>query len=266
MLRNLLPGIVAIFALWAGVAGARGDMVGDPAQGYSFDLPRGWRRIPQADIDRAAAYALGPGSRAKFVGGFEPASHTHGFEYPYILIQVVPHRGGVTISKVSESDLRSLVNSITGLSTADIKQTLSPSAASVIDSVGDRSASYFCAPPGFQMDFTVLAMNRKSHDHGVGLIGRDRAVIMHLYSTEADYRSETDLINTIGKSLKLDASQAVAFQPSFFDGSPEKAMIVGGGIVGAILLLVIVPLLKAAFRPVPRQSTRTGSPIPSTAY
>ena len=117
--RFIIPFVLAVLFLGATARAAPTAMPQShhgAADGYRVGLPLGWVTIPEADVAtrfRAARKAGAPNT-IRFDSAFQAARGRRSFEYPYVIVQVVPYGSLGLNGQVSEAQFPDVVRRMTG--------------------------------------------------------------------------------------------------------------------------------------------------------
>jgi hypothetical protein len=210
MMLKILSIVIMLISIPVQFAYAR--MVSDPVNGFSVEIPDEWQEIPQAVFDHAIDTAYKT-EKGYFLKGYEPASHTRSFQYPFIIFQRIPYNSGINLTTITESQLKEITAGYTGVPVTEVKQSPTPTASSVLTSVFGQSQTYFTSPPGFIIDeIATIDTGEKTHKYIIGLVGKDHCNAIIVFGLQTDTASIQPIVNSIVSSFRQDASQQVTYR------------------------------------------------------
>src|SRR4051812_29651715 len=84
--------------------------------GYHVVLPDDWVQIADADVKATADAARNPNAKnvVVFDTAFQPSSHVRPFQYPYVIVQVIPYADLGLRRQVNEDEFADVVKAMTG--------------------------------------------------------------------------------------------------------------------------------------------------------
>lgn len=122
--RNLALWVLLLFT---GACFAGNSIFSSPKYRYSVSLPDGWIQVPDAEIARFKAERLPPQAQHLiYDSGFQRGNAGQWFEWPYLLIQVIPSQR-IGISRLpSEAEFQQLVSAMArGKSLSQVESAVS---------------------------------------------------------------------------------------------------------------------------------------------
>lgn len=234
--------VVLALSLMSFLGTARAATARNDGIGYAFDLPANWVPIPSSEVDRLAAFVTSgqAGGKFKYVAAYQ-LNQTPGkfFTYPYVIVQTTPYPGGQRIRNVSESELRTLVATLTGMGDKELRKELSTQASSLVAQTGKFTGSYSTNPPGFRVNMVQTV-------RGIGdvrgeitaIVGRDYVVAVNFYTRLSEWDTYASARQQITSSFQLDADQAVAIGTASLPSSPATKIFtttaIGAGLGGVV--------------------------------
>lgn len=233
---------VAIFALLVVglsefVAAQRTQTYTSSQHGFSIDFPADWQRVPDADVKKGENTVHAASSSAASViweAVFQAPGGSHSFEYPYVILQVVPYSVG---RQLRDSEIEQAVNQMTG---DNVKKSMGSTGNKVIDDAFS-GANFGTA----QYDSTnrIVYQSIDMNAPGVGPIkgltvshfGRNSIVSVMCYDRAGHIGSSKAIFSGINSSFRFEPGSA--YDPSqssalgaLFNGTFRGAII--GGLVG----------------------------------
>jgi hypothetical protein len=213
--------------------------------GYQFEVPKGWKRIADADLQAMVAAAQNPGARTPMIfdAAFEPVGHRQPFEYPYVIVQVLPYSGVGLNRQINEDEFANAIKGLTGVNLADrMKKQLSSQAQSVVSdpSLGEVVLERTKRRFWFTTELNVVGVGRV-RGMITGHFGRQSLVQVCYYAPAAQWNNHLDLAHEVGDSLRFDPAQAYsvaaaeAHPSGGFDWGRVASKSVFGAVVGAAI-------------------------------
>jgi hypothetical protein len=216
--------------------------------GYQIEVPKGWKRIADADLQAMVAAAQNPGARPSMIfdAAFEPVGHRQPFEYPYVIVQVLPYSSVGLNRQINEDEFDNAIKGLTGVDLNDrMKQQLSAQAQSLAShpSIGqvvlERTKRRFW----FTNELSVAGVGRV-RGMVTGHFGRGSIVQVCFYAPAAQWDRHLDLAHEVGDSLRFDPGQvysaeaARAHRSRGFDWGRVGSKSIFGAIVGGAIGIV----------------------------
>jgi hypothetical protein len=246
ILTKIRPTLIIFIACVAPItAPASEGAVFHAAQyGYNLEVPPGWIQIPQDVIQTMVSAAFNP-SRAPpiYDAGFQPASGAGWFEYPYVLVQVLPYAKLGSSRQINEDEFPQFISKLTGIDVGKVvDSTLSSEAKSLLGKLDMGQAQLDKKKRRF-----LWPINANVSGIGplrglvVGHFGRESIVQIAFYCRAADWDHYAATNQEIVDSFRFDATkdysvEAAIANPSqrpIWSGVGEKAL--AGAIAGAVL-------------------------------
>jgi hypothetical protein len=198
----------------------------DAERGFSFEVPQGWKAIPQDSIDRMTAeLAKRTGASVHYVGGYQLESRDD-LAYPYVLVQSI-EVGGASVEDVArELGSAKLQGEIQ--KTKEKMSDLVQGAATGVPRVDEKHHAVVIT-----LDMTVAGGVRVK---GVSFVfpGAKRAIQVHCYAESSEAAQYAPAFESIVGSFRFDPGNE--YSPhSIFSGVTRAALI--GAIVGAVAFL-----------------------------
>jgi hypothetical protein len=255
-----LIGWVGLFGcalLWA-AAPCRADSIHSQTYGYSVTVPAEWKRIPQDVVDSLVAKLQNPNAAHRMIydAGFQPSANQTWFQYPYVLVQVIPYADFGGAQQLNEDQFPEVVKAMTGANvTKAADQQLSPEAKTLMSGVSVGQADLDTAHRRYQLPLTLTVAGIGAvHGQLTGYFGRECLVQVMFYSKVADGDQFASAGQSIADSFTFDPdkaySQAEALahptNHSLFAGvgnSTLAGIVVGvaGGLIGMLIFLLRKP-------------------------
>ena len=92
------------------------------ANGYTLEIPEGWRQIPGEVIEEMQAMmSAGAPKAIVYEAGFQPDDGSEWLEYPYVLVQPIPYANFGVNRQLADAELKEVVAAVTGM---DLEATL----------------------------------------------------------------------------------------------------------------------------------------------
>jgi hypothetical protein len=205
-----------VAALTACASAALGEPFHTERWGYQIEVPRGWKRIADADLQAMVAAAQNPGARTPLIfdAAFEPVGHRQPFEYPYVIVQVLPYSAVGLNRQINEDEFGNAIKGITGVNLDDrMKKQLSTQAQSLVSNptigqvVLERTNRRFW----YTNEVSVAGIGRV-RGMITGHFGRGSIVQVCYYAPAAQWDRHLDPAHEVGDSLKFDPAQAYSVE------------------------------------------------------
>jgi len=217
--------------------------------GYTLEVLPGWQQIPQDVVDSLAVKVQNPNSphRMNYDAAFQAATGQGWFEYPYVIIQVVPYSDFGASRQINEDQFPTVLKALTG---ADINkavdQQLSPQAKAMMSglSIGQAELDTLNRRYRVPMSMSVAGIGQV-HGQMTGYFGRKCLVQVTFYCRVADADQLATTSQLIADSFHFDADNAYSeaeaaahpTNPSVLTGVGEKAIegaviAAGAGLLG----------------------------------
>jgi hypothetical protein len=186
--------LVALAAVCAAADATAADPYRDPNVHFALEVPDGWQMMPAEEIQQLndALEGLNPGKGGRYHAGFRRRG-VEPFTLPYVLLQVIPGRYGVTH--------------------AEVKQALSRAFGKPGSGIGPPILS--ADRDQFQFHFhSATPDGQRTRGVGVGRLGAEATVLMWTHSadeTEA-FARDNKTFTPMTDSLRFDAGHT--FTPS----------------------------------------------------
>ncbi|MEA1928899.1 MAG: hypothetical protein U9N73_11900 [Candidatus Auribacterota bacterium] len=219
------------------------------SHGYQIDLPHGWVEIPEDVLRENLANLLKPDAKASpiYDAGFQLDSADQWFEYPYIIIQLLPYEKFGLHRQINEDEFSGFVHDLTGVNIS--KLLVENSSNSVRDLLGnietgqpqiDMSNHRFL----WIMDNNVRGVG-PTRGLAVGYFGRELLVQVMFYCRLSDWDRYSRVYSTIVDSFRFDpqaaynleAPVANSLQQSIWYSILEKGIV--ATVLGGIIALII---------------------------
>lgn len=234
------------------------------SKGYSISVPDDWVQVPDEILTvRAPMLPALRNAKSNFDCAFQPQRNQGWFEYPYILVEVIPYSDMGIPQQVDDRQIASIVKTNTGLDPAvpapasDPQVALGGGESEPLDAVltFDRDGRRFIWSSTNTIDNVGLVRTRQW-----GIFGKDSLIQITLYEQGRGSDRLRDTARNIAASFKYEAGRE--YQPTFgtqdvanwisqLFSAPTMGMVVTIGCVGVAMTFAIVALITAR-RKLPR--------------
>ena len=226
--------------------------------GYSITIPSNWMVIPAEKVREAAEllYDHKGSQKIKVItdAAFQSAQSAEWFEYPYVIVQVIPYGNYGINRQINEDEFNLFIKSMTGVDAAKtIDAALPTELRELVSDFNfekphiDKTRRRFFVP--FMTNITGVG---KVRGLTVGYFGRECIVQVNFYAAEGNWDQHISVGTSIIDSFRFDLAKeyvaAAALKPvnrSIWSGVGEKAIV--GGIIGVLLMIffTVSRLLKS---------------------
>jgi hypothetical protein len=206
-------GILATILLSCSVGfGLEGNSYHSPASGYRMAIPQGWIQIPDSVVHEMTNRALSAQgkSRVSYETAFQRATAGRWFEYPYVLIQVLPYSSFGIDRQIPKSQFGNLARVISGLDACDLtEKTLSREAQRLTSESAFGKAYLEAENNRFRYDLTMHVANvGKIRGATTGYFGKYAIVQINYYDRESNWVPSEPERDLISGSLRFDVNRA----------------------------------------------------------
>jgi hypothetical protein len=224
---------------------------------YSIAIPDDWEQISEEILTvKAPSLPAIRSGKGSFDCALQPKKTGRPFEYPYILIEVIPYSGIGYQQQVNDGEIQTIVKANTGLdptnpANAEGQVMEGGGELEALDGVltFDRDGRRFVWSSSSSLDNLGLIRTRQW-----GFFGRDALVQITLYERGRGSDRLRDMARSMAASFKYEIGRE--YQPAFtfdevykmgrqFFAAPTMGTIVTAGCVGTALLFAVVALVSA---------------------
>ncbi len=229
MWRATLASFITALAF---AAAARGETFHSTTGEYTIEIPQGWVRIPDEQVQKLMGVMFKAGSSSKFQvdAAFQADGKADWFTYPYVMVQIIPYPNGA--GQPTERQMKDMVAQFTGATLDKVKDQFSEPAQGLMKGIDvgkvtfdEKTQTYEGMiggeVPGIGSIQSLLT----------GKFGNKRLIQIN-GSFRKDTKAGLDNIQTLAHSLRYD--KGAEYQTSL----PTWAIgaLIGGGI-GALSIL-----------------------------
>ncbi len=232
----LLPTVVFLGSVLHAAVFA-GEEFHSSSYGYNLDVPPGWVEIPRDLVQERYADVLKPDSTVLYDAGFQLASFDQWFEFPFVLVQVIP-----LPRQINEDEFESYVQMLTGLDIDKLAdEGISTDARQSLDNfeVGRLQLDAARRRYFYTMNMNVQGVG-PVRVFSVGYFGRDSMVMIHFNSLRPDWDRYADVRREIVESFHFDPDKGYSVELAAANPTPPPIwqrvlkMTLIGLIVGAL--------------------------------
>ena len=215
------------------------------ANGYTLEIPEGWRQIPAEVIEEMQAMmSVGAPQAIVYETGFQPDDGSEWLEYPYVLVQPVPYAKFGVNRQLRDEELKQVVATVTGMDLEEaLNQNLSEEVAGQVGSTESQAPEFDAEGRRF-----VWRLGMEVADLGnvqgqtFGHFGRDALVQVAYYDLADPFAGSEAMRTALDASFKFDADRAYdpgqANGGGFSVGRVIRSAVLYG-VLGAVVALVI---------------------------
>ncbi|GEM_PF-5432801 len=275
-------GVLIVCALLAWARPAFAYSYHSFAYGYSVSVPDDWAQVPDDILAvRSPDLPIVRTQRSTIDVAFQPKRNAKPFEYPFIIVEVVPYSGIGYAQQVSDDEIRSIVKMNTGLDPAN---PYSPD-SQIME--GGAELESLDGVLNMEHENRRYMWSSTSNLSEVGLIrsrqwgffGRDAIVQVTLYEHGRGSDRLRDMARAVAGSFKFGIGRE--YQPAFTLGdalqmlkdlfaAPTLGMAVTLVCVGVSVIFALIAIFTARTRGPeyadPRMDQDLSSLVPSDRY
>jgi hypothetical protein len=218
-------------------------------------VPEAWAQIADDDVQATAAAVQNPDKKnvVVFDSAFQPAAHPAPFQYPYVIVQVIPYSSMGLRRQINEDEFPEVIKAMTGANAnKQMDKALSAEARSLLsDAELDR--------PVLEKDKRRFRQTSELTVAGVGKVrgtvtahfGREALVQVCFYTRAANWDRDVATGREIADSFRFDPAKAystavAAARPSRRSNEPSVlAKVIFGTVIAAVVIGVAYALSKA---------------------
>lgn len=216
---------------------AEAATITDPVMGYAFDLPDGWKRVPQAMIQawQSPTGATRASSLFNFVAAYEAPGPEGGIAFPCLLVEETPYAAGDHLDSMTETGVQKMTAVITGAHVDDLRKSEPGDFSGVnLAFLTQGGILYIAQPPGYCRGLGGLTKSGNLRGIVQGAFAKDHLITFNLYAKQADWEQTWPTLKTMAASFHLMPNQLVPVQS---DTSPLDYAIYGVAAVGIVAVL-----------------------------
>jgi hypothetical protein len=234
----------------AGAAPFHGD-----AYGYQVVLPEDWVQIPDDDVKATAAAVQNPNKNnvVVFDAAFQPVAHQVPFQYPYVIVQVIPYSSMGLRRQINEDEFPEVIKAMTGANVNEKMDTaLSTEARSLVSDAELGTPRLEKEKRRFrQTSELTVAGAGKVRGTLTGHFGRQALVQVCFYAKASEWDRYAATGREIGDSFRFDpatdySTAAAAARPTRRSNEPGVlAKVIFGTVIAAVVIAVAYALSQA---------------------
>lgn len=212
---------------------------------YRIELPQDWIEIPQNVLHETVDALMNQKSSTSIIydAGFQLDSTDHWFEYPYVMVQILPYAKFGSHRQINEDEFPEFVRRLTGINVGKLlDKTVSSDVRQLFANIDTGKPQLDVANRRY-----FWAINMDVQDIGpirsiiVGYFGRNSIVQVTFSTRRAEWNRYADARETIFNSFSFYPNKAYSVQVAA--SNPSRTSIWTGvlekGISGGFAILLL---------------------------